>query len=76
MNALIAAIEKNSLDAIRIALIEYKGKQYVDIRTYTQVDREPEPIPTKKGLTIAPALLPELIAALQQAHQQLGGDHG
>ncbi len=65
----IATIEKNKTEELRVALKEFQGHNYADIRTY----RDPYPddgqgrAPTKKGVTMAVTKLPDLVAALQQA---------
>lgn len=65
----IARIGKNSQEDIIIQLTEFKGIDLVDLRVWVRDDVETESKPTKKGLTIKPELLPELIEALQQAEQ-------
>ncbi len=68
----IASIEKNRLEELRIALKEYKGHSYVDIRTFVEpyADEGEGRVPTKKGVTMALTKLPELIAALQRAESE------
>ncbi len=72
MTTKIASIEKNRLEEIRIALKEYKGHHYADIRTYCDpyTDEGQGRVPTKKGVALALTKLPELIAALQQAESE------
>jgi hypothetical protein len=66
---LIATIEKNPDEEIRISLREYKGHPFVDIRTYWR-PADGEPGPTKKGVTFNPEFYLEFrkaIAALEAA---------
>ena len=51
MNKLISKFRKNSFEEIQINAREYKGHQYVDIRTYLRSSNE-EMVPTKKGVSI------------------------
>jgi len=66
---LIATIEKNPDEEIRISLREYKGHPFVDIRIYWKPPAG-EPGPTKKGVTFNPEFYPEFkkaITALEEA---------
>mgnify|MGYP001766210329 CR=1 FL=1 len=66
----IGEIEKGK-DKIIISIKEFKGKQYVDIRTYFTND-EGDWIPTKKGITFSPENIDDAIRYLQDAKKQLG----
>ncbi|MGH8533672.1 MAG: transcriptional coactivator p15/PC4 family protein [Gammaproteobacteria bacterium] len=70
MDKLIATIRKNAVDEVRVALTEFKGYSYVDVRLFTELEDKPEKAPTKKGITPRPDLLPELLAALQKAEAE------
>ena len=61
----IAIIPKTSIDEIRVMWSEYKGRRYLDIRVYIDIDGKSERVPTKKGVTLRPDLIPELIKALE-----------
>lgn len=63
MDQLIATIEKNADEEIRVSLREYKGHPYIDIRLYWKPP-EGEPGPTKKGVTLNPELFPGLKKAM------------
>lgn len=66
---LIATIEKNPDEEIRISLREYKGHSFVDIRVYWRPP-DGEPGPTRKGVTFNPEFYLEFrkaIAALEEA---------
>ena len=73
MNTDIAAIEKNNTEELRVTLNEFKGRRYLDIRTYIDpyADEGQGRVPTKKGVTCPLAKLPELITALQDAQAQI-----
>ncbi len=67
----ITSIEKNAAEEIRVALTEFKDHQLVDLRVYATNGASGERVPTRKGLTVKPALLAALISALQQAALEL-----
>ncbi len=56
-------IDKNSLEKIRIQRTKYKGKEFIDMRTY-YLDGD-EWKPTKKGVTFRPDRLDEVMKALK-----------
>ena len=60
MSEPIAIIPKNSMDEIRVMWSEYKGHRYLDIRVYTEAEGKADKVPTKKGVTLRPDLIPEL----------------
>lgn len=67
----IATIRKNQTDQLRVAVQEYEGHLYTDIRTFTEYRESGQMGPTKKGCTIGPAKLGELIEALQRAQAEI-----
>jgi hypothetical protein len=69
MSEPIAIIPKNSMDEIRVMWSEYKGHRYLDIRVYTEIEGKADKVPTKKGVTLGPDLIPELIKALESAQR-------
>ena len=56
----IAIIEKNRSEELRIALKEFKGRNYLDIRTYVEpyADEGQSRVPTRKGVTVNAGALP------------------
>ena len=64
---IVAIIPKNSMDDIRVRWSEYKGYRYLDIRIFTEIDGKDGKTPTKKGVTLRPDLIPELMKALESA---------
>ena len=69
MDQVIATIEKNVDEEIRVSLREYKGHPFIDIRVYWKPP-DGDPGPTKKGVTLSPELFPEFkkaVGALEAA---------
>jgi hypothetical protein len=65
MSKLIRELPKNTREAIRLQLGEYKGHKFVDMRVFVKEDGK-DPVPTKKGLAVSPTLWPEFRKALAQ----------
>ena len=57
------SFSKNSMEQVRAFVSEFKGKSYINLRVFFEDDKDTWR-PTKKGLTLDPALLPELKAAV------------
>ncbi len=68
----IGEIQKTGTDKIIVTVKEFKGKTYVDVRTFFEND-EGEMIPTKKGVSLTPENLDELIRLLTEAKGKLPG---
>ncbi len=66
----IGVITKGS-DRIIVAVKEFKGREYIDIRTHFENDKG-EWIPTKKGVTLTPDTIDEMIHLLTDARDQMG----
>src|SRR4051794_36374544 len=62
---LVASITKNARESLRVSISRYREHDYIDLRLYA--DNGVEQVPTRKGLTIRPDLLPAVIEALQKA---------
>jgi len=58
-------IKRNDTEIVRVSKREYKGHEFIDLRIYYQ-DDEGDYKPTKKGITINPKLVDELIDALKK----------
>jgi hypothetical protein len=75
----IAEIAKGDAQ-VRIALDEFKGNRTVDVRVFEQFTAAKAYMPTKRGVTLGLAKLPELVRALQDAEAKarelglIGGD--
>ena len=57
-------IEKNSRESIVVSETEYKGNKYVDVRVFYKDGPEKTLKPTRKGVSIRPEQVAELVAAL------------
>ncbi len=66
---LIGVVEKNRAQDIRVRLVEIDGGTFVDIRVFTAVGSDERAL-TKKGVTLKPAFLPQLIEKLQTAERE------
>jgi hypothetical protein len=64
---IIGEIQKGT-DKIMVTVKEFKGKTYVDIRTYFENDQG-EMMPTKKGVSLTPENLDEILVLLQSARE-------
>ncbi|MCD4708441.1 MAG: transcriptional coactivator p15/PC4 family protein [Candidatus Sabulitectum sp.] len=69
MDKQIAQIEKGE-DIVRVALTEFRKRQYIEIRTYYMAD-DGEWKPTRKGITLNPDLMKEVHQALGEALKQI-----
>jgi len=68
---MIAEIEKNNSERIRIELTRWKDNDLVALRVYYKVKlTENEWGPTRKGITCKVELLPEIIKGLQDAEAE------
>ena len=61
----IGEIQKGT-DKIMVTVKEFKGKTYVDIRTFFENDQG-EMVPTKKGVSLTPENLDDMLGLLQAA---------
>lgn len=68
----IGQVERSQTEVIRISTEEFKGRSYVDVRVYFE-DNEGEWKPTKKGVTINPDKLEQVIELLKEAQDKLKG---
>ncbi len=67
---IIGEIQKTGTDKIIVTVKEFKGKTYIDVRNFFEND-EGEMVPTKKGASLTPENLDELIRILGEAKKQL-----
>ena len=70
-NVVLGGIQKKEGEKIVVAMKEYKGFDYLDIRTFFLNDKD-EWCFTKKGITLPPAKITELINILQKAKHNGG----
>jgi len=75
---LIGEISKSSQEVVKVHVSTYKGKVYVDVRTFVQAEgKDPGVvIPTKKGVSLTPALMLELLPILTTAQKRAAGLSG
>lgn len=62
-------IEKSQVEHLHIERREYKGRPYIDIRAHADFGNGEGFVPTKKGVTLPPDRLGELIEALQSIQE-------
>ena len=68
----LTTIPRTATEEIQIAINEYRGKQYLDLRVYYTTDDGLNWNPTKKGVTFSPEKLVDLKAAIEQAITEFG----
>ena len=71
-DVVIATLDKGKTE-IRIMVRLHEGRKFVDVRTFVKVAAG-DPVPTRKGVTVPPELLPQVIAALEEAAAQLSNE--
>ena len=67
---MIAELEKNAGEVIRVSLAEFHNHRFVDCRVYYQ-DDQGEWRPTKKGIALNEGTIEGVIKALAEARVQL-----
>ena len=67
-SVVIGEIQKKEGEKIVIAMKEYKGFDYLDMRTFFLNDKD-EWCFTKKGISLPPAKISELINTLQKSKE-------
>jgi len=65
MSKAVCEIPKNSRECFKFSLGEFKGHKFVDMRVFA-IEENKDPVPTKKGLAVSPALWGQFRAALDQ----------
>lgn len=67
---LIAIIPRSSTEQMQIAVKEFKGKSYLDMRIFYTTDEGASWLPTKKGVTCSPENLETLKDAIEEAMKE------
>ncbi len=67
MSKQLGVVDKNSRERIEVRAAEYEGHPFVDIRTYGRNGDDDTWKPSKKGVTLKPELVGELIGLLRKA---------
>ena len=68
---ILATIPRSATEQLQIAINEYKGKSYLDLRIFYTTDDGINWNPTKKGVTVSPENLELLKDAIEEAMQEL-----
>jgi hypothetical protein len=78
MDETLAEIAKSSFERVRVAVREYEGRRFVDVRLYFRPEGDgADWLPTKKGVTFSkPEDVDAVITALRQARELLDGRTG
>jgi hypothetical protein len=69
---LITQIKKNSNEVYRIFEKEYEGYRFIDVRIYYMDKNSGEYKPTKKGISIMPNNVGEIIEGILKAMEAMG----
>ena len=69
---ILTTIPRSATEEIQIAINEYRGKKYLDLRVYYTTDDGLNWNPTKKGVTFSPDRLSDLKTAIEQAISEFG----
>lgn len=69
---LIAEIQKNLKERIRVSIEEYRGHKFIDLRVYFEAENS-EWKPTKKGIALNSDCFEAVIEALKKAARNLQG---
>lgn len=75
-NNVLYEFSRNQDETVYFTLREYKQRKYIDLRVFFQPKDGSEMRPTKKGITLALELLPELkkgILACEKKIQAIAG---
>ena len=67
---ILATIQRNDTEQLQIAVSEYKGKSYFNLRIFYTTDEVATWLPTKKGVTFAPDQLDILSEAIEEAKKE------
>ena len=65
-DVIVAELDKNTREKLRVSIGSYRGHQLCHIRVWCPNKTGTELIPTKAGISIRQAILPDLIGALQK----------
>jgi hypothetical protein len=67
---MIATIPRSATEQLQIAIKEYKGKSYLDLRIFYTTDDGATWLPTKKGVTCSPDNIELLKDAVDEAFKE------
>ena len=66
----IGTLEKSGTQDLRAKLTTYHGREYLDVRTHVTLGAAGERAPTRKGITVPAAKIPELRALIERAEAE------
>ena len=69
---LITQIKKTSTEVYRIYEKEYEGYRFIDVRIYYMDKETGEYKPTRKGISLMPNNVSEVIEGILKAMEQMG----
>jgi hypothetical protein len=69
--AVLASFRKNSLEEIRVSLLENRGYHFIDLRIFSSPQRGEEKESTSSGITLPISLFSELKSAILEAEKKL-----
>ena len=73
MENIISQVKKNSREVIRICEKEYEGYKFIDLRVYYQDKKDGNWYPTnKKGISLTPNTVPDVIEGILKAMEVMG----
>jgi len=72
---LIGTVPKTSVEEIRVALREFRGRRFLDVRIHYRGD-DGEWHPTKKGVTVGVDSVQEFYALVKKASRELARGEG
>ena len=67
---ILATIPRGATEQLQIAINEFKGKSYLDLRIFYTTDDGASWLPTKKGVTCSPENLEILKEAIEEAMKE------
>jgi len=67
---MIATIPRSATEQLQIAINEFKGKSYLDMRIFYTTDDGASWLPTKKGVTCSPENIEILRDAIDEASKE------
>ena len=68
---MLGTIERSETEQLQIAVKEFKGRKYLDMRIFYTTDGGDSWLPTKKGVTCSPEHLEILKNAIEEAEKEL-----
>lgn len=71
MDKTVYTFPKNKYQDIRVSVREYKGKDLIDIRTWTMTQGSNDKIPTAKGIALKLSLIKELKIAIEKVEEAI-----